>query len=388
MYEPKVSEVRTYIVRNPWKKWVFLEIITPDGSVGTGEATVYSAQFSVKERLRDLEDMIIGSNPFEIEKFINRWMLRTFNRSKDLVSIGLMSGIEVASWDLMGKQFGAPVYTFLGGKMRDSIKVYANGWYTSARNPEDWGKLAKEAVKKGYKALKFDPFGSGSGFLSQEESSLSKMIIESVHDSVGDSIELLIEGHGRFNRSTAQGIAKYLERFENIGWFEEPVIPEDIEGMALLSRSSSVPIAAGERFITMFDFKRPFEIGAMHIAQPDIINTGGLLETKKIAAMADSYNIGMAPHQAEGPINSFITMQLDATLPNLKIQEMFDEFAYPVWAWDIVDNKPQVVNGYEKVIDRPGIGINIKEKVKDYLADESNKDFNLFSEGWEKRGFR
>jgi len=388
MYEPKVSEIRTYIVKNPWKKWVFLELITPDGSIGTGEATVYSAQFSVKERLKDLGDMIIGSNPFEIEKFMNRWMLRTFNRSKDLVSIGLMSGIEVASWDLLGKHFGAPVYTFLGGRMRDSIKVYANGWYTSAENPEEWGKLAKDAVRKGYSALKFDPFGSGSGFLSEDEFKKSKQIIESVHSAVGDKTELLIEGHGRFNRSTALKIAKYLERFENIGWFEEPVIPEDVDGMSVLCRSTSVPIAAGERYITRFDFTRPFELGALHIAQPDVINTGGLLETKKIAAMAESYNIAVAPHQAEGPINTFITMQLDATLPNLKIQEMFDEFAYPEWAWDIVDNKPEVKNGYEKLSNRAGIGIGIREKVKDYIADEKDRDFNLFSEGWEKRGFR
>ncbi len=387
MYEAKISEINTYIVKNPWKKWVFIEIITSDGSIGTGEATLFTGQFSVKERLKDLGDLVIGSNPFEIEKFVNKWMLRTFNRSKDMVSMALMSGIEVAMWDLMGKHFGAPVYTFFGGKMRDNIKVYANGWYTSAKTPEDWGKLAKDVVNKGYKALKFDPFGSGSGFLNEEELIRSKSIIEAVHEAVGDNIELLIEGHGRFNRSTAIKIAKFLEKFENIGWFEEPVIPEDIEGMAILSRSTSVPIAAGERYITRFDFIRAFELGAIHVAQPDVINTGGLLETKKIASMAEAYNIGIAPHQAEGPINTFATMQLDVTLPNFKIQEMFDEFAYPKWTWEIVDTKPEVENGYMKVSNRPGIGINLKEKVKDYLADEKDKDFNLFSEGWERRGF-
>ena len=165
-------------------------------------------------------------------------------------------------------------------------------------------------------------------------------------------------------------------------------IPEDIEGMAVISKTTKIPIAAGERFITRFDFARPFELGAISVAQPDIINTGGILETKKIAAMAEAHNIGIAPHQAEGPINTFITAQRDATVPNLKIQEMFDEFAYPDWAWDIVDNKPRIEGGYEIISDKPGIGINIKEKVKDYLANEQNKDFNLFSEGWERRGFK
>lgn len=388
MGQSKISEIRTYIVRNPWKKWVFLELVTSDGQIGTGEATVYSGQFSVKERVRDLGDIVIGSDPLAIEDLINRWTLRTFNRSKDLTSIGLLSGVETACWDLMGKQFGTPVYTFFGGRMRDRLKVYANGWYTSAVTPEDWGKLAKDVTRKGYRSLKFDPFGAGSGFMEPDEWKRSREIIESVNDSVGENVEMLIEGHGRFNRATAMKVAKYLERFENIGWFEEPVIPEDLEGMAALTRGSRVPIAAGERFITRFDFLRPFELGAIHIAQPDIVNTGGLLETKKIAGMAEAYNIALAPHQAEGPINTFITMQLDATIPNFKIQEMFDEYAYSDWTWDIVDTRPEVTDGYERITNRPGIGINLTEKVKDYLADDSNKDFNLFSPGWERRGFK
>lgn len=252
---------------------------------------------------------------------------------------------------------------------------------------DDWKKLASGVVSRGYRALKFDPFGAGSGFLDDNEWNRARDIIESVHDAVGKNVELLIEGHGRFNRSTALKIAKYLEGFENIGWFEEPVIPEDIEGMAMIARSTSIPIAAGERYVTRFDFIKPFELGAIHIAQPDVINTGGLFEAKKIASMAEAYNIAIAPHQAEGPVNTFITMQFDATLPNLKIQEMFDEYAYPEWTWDIVDSKPEIISGYEKVEQRPGIGISLKDRVKDYLADETNKDFNLFSEGWEKRGF-
>lgn len=142
MYATKISEIRTYIVKNPWKKWVFLELVTADGQIGTGEATVFSGQFSVKERVRDLVDLIIGSDPLRIEDLINRWMLRTFNRSKDLTSIGLLSGVETACWDIMGKHFGTPVHTFFGGRLRDKLKVYANGWYTSAQTPEEWGTLS------------------------------------------------------------------------------------------------------------------------------------------------------------------------------------------------------------------------------------------------------
>ncbi len=388
MYSTDIKNVNFYIVKNPWKKWVFVEIETADGSTGTGEATVYTGQFAVRERFKDVKDFIVGKDAMKIESLKTKWMTDTFNRSRDLVNIALLSGVESACWDLVGKHFGAPVYSLMGGRIRDKVRAYANGWYTSIESQDDWGRAAKDVVKKGYTALKFDPFGSGSGFLSEDEFRNSMGIIENVRDAVGEKTEMLIEGHGRFNRSTAMKIGHYLERFENIGWFEEPVIPEDVEGMSILSHSLNVPIAAGERFITKFDFVRPFETGAIHVAQPDVINTGGILETREIAAMAEAHNIAMAPHQAEGPINTFITLQVDAVIPNLKIQEMFDEFAYPAWTWQIVDSRPEVENGYLKIPDKPGIGINIKDKVKDYLADENSRDFNLFAEGWEKRGFK
>jgi galactonate dehydratase len=388
MYETAIKNVNLYVVKNPWKKWVFVEIETSDGSTGIGEATLYTGQFSVKERFKDVKNFIIGKDAMKIQALKTAWMTETFNRSRDLTNIALLSGIETACWDLVGKHFGAPVYSLLGGQIRDKIRVYANGWYTSIESLEDWGKAAKNVVKRGYTALKFDPFGPGSGFLSEEEFRNSMNIIEDVRNATGDKVELFIEGHGRFNRSTALRIGRYIEKFENIGWFEEPVIPEDIDGMSILAHSLNVPIAAGERFITKFDFVRPFEIGAIHVAQPDVINTGGILETREIASMAEAHNIAMAPHQAEGPINTFITLQLDAMIPNLKIQEMFDEFAYPLWAWEIVDRKPSVENGYVTISDRPGIGLNITEKVKNHIADENDRDFDLFSEGWEKRGFR
>ena len=213
-------------------------------------------------------------------------------------------------------------------------------------------------------------------------------IIQIVHGVVGDNTEMLIEGHGRFNRSTAMKIGKELEKYPNIGWFEEPVIPEDIEGMAMLSKSLKIPIAAGERLITSYDFTQLFKLNSVSIAQPDLINTGGIIELLKIGAMAEANNISMAPHQAEGPLNTFTTLNIDALMNNLKIQEMFDEFAYPAWITDIVDTVPEVKNGYVELPEKPGIGVNLKDKINNYIADENDTDFNLFSEGWEKRGFK
>ncbi len=384
----KIINFKSYIVRNTWKKWVFIEIVTDDGSNGYGEATVYADQFGLINHIKDIKKFILNKDPFNVRKLINEWFLSTFNRSRDIVNISLISGVQSACFDLIGKHFGSTIYNLFGGPVRDKIKVYANGWYTGINDIEDWGKEAKKVVNKGYKALKFDPFGSGSGFLDYDEYKKSMDIIETVHNAVGDKIEMLIEGHGRFNRSMAMKIGKELEKYDNIGWFEEPVIPEDINGLSILSKALKIPIAAGERLITSYDFTELFKSGAVSIAQPDLVNTGGIIEILKIGAMAEANNIAIAPHQAEGPLNTFTTLNADALLNNLKIQEMFDEFAYPEWVTEIVDNRPEVINGYAKLPDKPGIGINLKDRINDYTADENDSDFNLFSEGWEKRGFK
>ncbi len=383
----KIIDFKSYMVRNTWKKWVFIEIITDDGSNGYGEATVYADQFALINHIKDIKKFIINKDPFKVRELINEWFLSTFNRNKDIINISLISGVESACFDLIGKHFGSTIYNLFGGPVRDKVKVYANGWYTGINNIEDWSKEAKKVINKGYKSLKFDPFGTGSGFLDYDEYKKSMDIIETVHNAVGDKTEMLIEGHGRFNRSTAMKIGKELEKYDNIGWFEEPVIPEDIDGLSILSKALKIPIAAGERLITSYDFTELFKSGSVSIAQPDLVNTGGIIEILKIGAMAEANNIAIAPHQAEGPLNTFTTLNADALLNNLKIQEMFDEFAYPEWVNEIVDNRPEVINGYAKLPDKPGIGINLKDNINKYIADENDNDFNLFSEGWEKRGF-
>ena len=384
----KIVDLKSYIIKNTWKKWVFVEIITDNGENGYGEATVYNSQFAVVNHIKDIKKFIINKDPFKVRQLVNEWFTSSFNRNRDIVNMSLISGVESACFDLIGKHFGSTIYNLFGGPVRNKIKVYANGWYTNINNIEDWGKEARKVINKGYKALKFDPFDGGSGFLEYDEFKKSMEIIQIVHGVVGDNTEMLIEGHGRFNRSTAMKIGKELEKYPNIGWFEEPVIPEDIDGMAMLSKFLKIPIAAGERLITSYDFTQLFKSNSVSIAQPDLINTGGIIELLKIGAMAEANNISIAPHQAEGPLNTFTTLNVDALMNNLKIQEMFDEFAYPAWIGDIVDTVPEVKNGYVELPEKPGIGINLKDKINNYIADENDTDFNLFSEGWEKRGFK
>jgi galactonate dehydratase len=385
----KIIGVEVYLIPNPWKGWVFIRLLTNNGEEGIGEATHYFGQRAVKGMYRDVREFILGKDPLEVEKIWWQMFRETGNPSKDATKISLMSGIEVACWDIIGKHFGAPVYQFFGGIVRDKVKVYANGWYRGIKRLEDWGERAKEVVKRGYRAMKFDPFGAASGELKQEDFKKAIKIIEIVRSSVGNDVELMIEGHGRFNVATAIKIGKELEKF-NVTWFEDPVMVRDIQGLIKVSRTVSIPIASGEWCISRFDSDliSLLTSKAVDILLPDVISMGGLSETKKVSAFAEVYGTLVALHQAEGPINTMSELQLDATLTNFRIQEYFGDFAYPDWAWELLTYKPEFDEGFLKVPKSPGIGTNLNmKKIEEYMDEEKIANFNLYKEGWEDRGF-
>jgi len=383
----KISSVEIYLIPNPWKGWVFIRVLTTDGEEGIGEATHYFGQRAVKSMYKDVKDFILGRDPLEVENLWYQMFKETGASFKDLTKISLMSGIEVACWDIIGKHFGAPVYQFFGGAIRDKVKVYANGWYRGIKQLEDWGKKAKDVVRKGYKAMKFDPFGATSTELKHKDFKKSIRIVEIVRDSVGDEIELMIEGHGRFNVATAIKIGKELEKF-NITWFEDPVMVGDIQGLIRVSRAVSIPIASGEWCMSRFDHNLidMLTSRAIDILLPDVITMGGLSETKKVSTFAEIFRVPVALHQAEGPINTMSELQLDANLTNFKIQEYFGDFAYPDWAWELLTQKPKFNDGFLEVPKSPGIGTSLNmKKIEEYADEEKITNFNLYKEGWENR---
>jgi len=385
----KISDVEVYLIPNPWKGWVFIRVLTSDGEEGVGEATHYFGQRAVKSIYKDIKDFILGKNPLEVEKLWYQMFKETGNSWKDATKISLMSGVEVACWDIIGKHFGAPVYQFFGGAVRDKVKVYANGWYRGIKHLEDWGEKAKDVVRRGYKAMKFDPFGTSSIELDHEDLKRSIKIVEVVRNSVGDHVELLIEGHGRFNAATAIKIGKELEKF-GVAWFEDPVMTRgDIQSLIRVSRAVNVPIASGESCVSRFDPELSILLTskAVDILLPDVITIGGLSEAKKVSAFAEIFGVLVALHQAEGPINTMSELQLDATLTNFKIQEYFGDFAYPDWAWELLTQKPKFNDGFLEVPKSPGIGtgLNIR-KIEEYEDEEKIANFNLYKGGWENRG--
>lgn len=379
----RITDIQTYLIANPWKRWLFIRLETSDGLYGLAEGTLYGESLAVMSELQERKKFYIDKDPFEIEKIWNDWYRNSFNRNASAVNVTALSAIETACWDIIGKHYGAPIHSFLGGPIRHKAKVYANGWYTHVSTPEEFASKAREVVRKGYKALKFDPFGTSYLVADQEQITRAVQIIKSVREAVGEKVDLLIEGHGRFTPETAIRIAKLIEPY-NPRWFEEPVPPEDLHALKIVASKTTIPIASGERVLTTYGFAQLIESHAVDIIQPDIVNAGGILQAKKISAMAEAHFIMVAPHQAEGPLATATCLQLDACIANFEIQESFDEFDVG-WRKDLVKDAIKIESGYMLIPKKPGLGIELDmHAVEEHLAKDVT-DFNLFEAGWENR---
>ncbi len=294
-----------------------------------------------------------------------------------------VAAIETACWDIIGKACNQPVYNLMGGLYHRKLRAYANGWYRGPRTPESFAQKAKEVIRRGYTAIKFDPFGNNWRTLPLYEFDLSLDIIRAVRDAVGPSVDLLIEGHCRFHPSTAIEFATAMAPLRPM-FFEEPVPHTSAAAMAEVARRSPVPIATGESLSNKQQVAELMQYNAVHIFQPEPLNLGGLFVTRMVAGMVDAYYGMIAPHSAQGPVCSAACVQLNASLPNFLIHEIFDEFNEP-WEKDIVTHPVEVVDGYIEVPSRPGLGIdlNIEEILKHPYRQENH--IPLFKQGWERR---
>ncbi len=293
--------------------------------------------------------------------------------------------VEVACWDIIGKALNQPVYRLLGGAVRDNIKGYANGWYTGERTAEEFHAAAKRVLAKGYKALKFDPFGAGFYEMERAEKNYVIGLVEAVRDAVGPDVEILIEMHGRFNPVTAVEFARELARFKP-SWLEEPVPPENLAAQKKAADAIAplgIPVATGERLHTMYEYRELFELQACDIIQPDITHFGGILNTKKLAAWAEAYYVLIAPHNVGGPISTAAALHLAACTPNFKIQEHFNDFA-EAYVKEAAPGNPEIEDGYFALPTGPGLGVTLDEDV--VAANPRRRvHFNLFAEDWHRR---
>jgi galactonate dehydratase len=382
----KITGLTTFVLGSGWRNLILLRVDTDvPGLHGIGEATVQWGDEGMLGYLASLEKRyLIGADPRDIEALWERVYRNEYWR-RDFFVCSALGGIEMACWDILGKSLGVPVWRLLGGKCRDTVHAYANGWYQVERTPEAIAARAAEVIRKGYTALKIDPFGSGSYEMTEEEKIRSVAIIAAVRDAIGPGPELFIEMHGRFAVHTAIDMCHRLAPFRP-GWFEEPVPPENLNALTDVRRAVAhlgIPVAAGERLFTRYPYLDLFRDRAVDIIQPDVCHAGGLSETRKIAAMAEAHYMPVAPHNACSPVGTMASLHVAVCTPNFKIQETFDDFVEP-WVRDAVIGRPEVNNGCFGVPEAPGLGVELNEAV--IAAHPPMEGFmDFWKAGWEKR---
>ena len=380
----KITDVKTLVMGTSWRNLTFVKVETDEGLTGVSEVRMNNRTDALVAYIDGAKKRhVIGSDPFNTEDLYQRLFRNDYGRAGEIVATGI-SVIEIACWDIIGKALNQPVYRLLGGACRDKIKAYANGWYRVERAPEEFHDAAKRVLEKGYRALKFDPFGAGYYELSYEEKLKSVALVEAVRDAVGPDVEILVEMHGRFSPYTAIEIAAELEKYQP-SWVEEPVPPDNIAALAKAADKINTPVATGERLHNKYEYRELINLQAADILQPDITQTGGFLETKKIAAMGDMCYMTVAPHNVGGPVSTATALHFATCTTNFKIQEHFNDFS-EAWVKEAATGCPEVIDGYFSLPNGPGLGMELNE---DLIAEHPYREgsFNLWEDDWHKREY-
>ena len=381
----KITDVRTTVVGTPWRELVFLELVTDEGSVGLSEARMVNKTSTLVACIGELAPRyVIGTDPFDVERLAWNVLRAEYGRAGEIAQSTLAS-FEVACWDLIGQSLNVPVWKILGGRFRDRVPAYANGWYQAERDPKAIAALARTVVERGYRALKLDPFGAASAELPAAGRRRAVEIVAAVRNAVGADVQILIEMHGRFTPATAVAVSGQLEPYDP-EWIEEPVPPENATALARVRSATRLPIATGERAHTMEDMRLLIEQGLVDVIQVDLTHFGGFLAMKRLAGWADAYSLLMAPHNVCGPVGTMANVHFAIATPNYNVLEHFNDFADP-WVQDLVDGAPRVdaADGCFPLPDRPGLGVRLNH---DACArhPRTGGRIRLFEEGWEKRG--
>lgn len=378
----KLQDCEVFVVGNPpprkgGRYFVFVKLVTACGIVGYGE--VYAATVGPTVIAAMVEDVFArhfeGADPHRIEHLWRLTYGSGYTLRPDASLVGVLSGLEIACWDIVGKAAGQPVYQLLGGRCREAIRsytylyppdgdVYTLESNTVYDNPDKAAEVAAACVAEGFTAIKFDPAGPYTVYDGRqpdlETLARSEAFCRRLREAVGTDADLLFGTHGQFTASGARRLARRIEPYEPL-WFEEPTPPEMPEAMAEVARSTTIPIATGERLVTKYEFARVLACGAASILQPALGRVGGLLEAKKIAAMAESHYAQMAPHLYAGPIEGAANVQLATCIPNFLILESIGR--WDGFHADLLTPPMQWEAGYVVPPTDPGLGVALNEDV-------------------------
>lgn len=360
----KITAVKTLVVNANTKNWVFVKVETDEGIVGWGEASLEHRVQSIVGCVKDLEHYIVGLDPTRIEHLYQTMYRQPFWRA-GVIGMSALSGIEMACWDIFGKSLNVPVYKLLGGKVRDKIRMYDHpgGGYADTvyfkENVESMTEACLQSVEDGYTAIKIMVVPRTAILDGNKVLRHAETLMAAVREAVGDDIDIMIDFHGRTTPDMAVQYAKVLAPYRPF-FIEEPCLPDNPLGMEKVARLTDIPIATGERLVTRFQFRELLEKGAVGVIQPNISHCGGLSEAKKIAAMAETYYVSVAPHNPLGPITTAAAIHFATSTPNWLIQESFRKDV--PWRDEVVTNPVRIERGYALPLERPGLGVEVDEK--------------------------
>jgi 2-dehydro-3-deoxyphosphogalactonate aldolase len=373
----KLKKIKTFIVGNPpphfgGRYWIFIKLITDKDIVGYGE--IYSVPFHPNVVSKMTEDIFEryakGKDPFKIEKLWRTVYSSGYTQRPDISLMGVISGIEMACWDIIGKELNKPVYEILGGQVHKKLRSYTYLYPKKSDKTDVYNdanlaaERANEYLETGFTAIKFDPIGPYAPLdprqLTLEELVNAENFVKTIHGSVKNKCDLLIGTHGQMTTSSAIRLAKRLEKFDPM-WFEEPVPPENYEEMERVALSTSIPIATGERLTTKYEFSKVLQSHAASILQINLGRAGGILEGKKIASLAETHYAQIAPHLYCGPLVGAANIQISTCSPNFLILEGIEK-------WDnfnseILKEPIEWKNGYIIPSTKPGLGVELNEKI-------------------------
>jgi galactonate dehydratase len=380
----KIASVETITVCAGWKNWLFVRVHTDNGLHGIGEGTLNGFIRTTEAAVRELEHLVLGQDPRKVNALSKR-LMESVSVDGGHVHRTAVAAIEVACWDILGKSLGVPIYQLLGGKVRESVLCYANGWYRTERSPDSFAQAAEKVVGKGFQALKLDPFGVAKDFIESDELELSYEIVAALRARFGRGLRILIDVHARFTEADALRAAEKLAPLD-IYWWEEPTTREREQPANTVAARCPIRVATGEMYDTVGQFFTLAAGGGVNIFQPEPMSLGGITNTLAVANLALAHGSYIAPHQSGGPIATAACLQLAACVPNFLIQEHFDPFNEP-WTKDLLTWNPTVdaSNGHLSLPTGPGLGVDLNIEVARKHPYDPRAYLNVHKVGWEKR---
>ena len=352
----KITNVETHVMWADWCNWLFVRVDTDEGLYGWGEGSLHGSIKAVETAIHELGAYLIGRDPAGVER---HWqgMYHAWRWRGGAILMTALAALDIALWDLEGKRLGVPVYRLLGGPYRDRVRAYASHWLQGVDDPEAAAEGAREARRRGFNAFKFSAIDRA--LLHENESaalSRAERLMAGARAGAGDDCDIMVELAELLSPRTVLQLAERLAPYRPY-WFEEPIPFENAQAMATLQRDLRVPIATGERLLSRWEFRELLERQGCRIVQPDLMHAGGISEVKRIAALADTHYVAVAPHNSGGPIVTLAAIHLSVSIPNLLILEQMEKEQALRAA--VCDTPPLIENGHFLLPDRPGLGADI-----------------------------